>query len=626
MSPEAQAGGPAIGSEFAGHRVEAVIGRGGMGVVYRARNLALDRLRALKVLAPALSGDARFRERFRRESRLAASIEHPNVIPVHQAGEEDGHLFLSMRLVEGRDLREIVSAEGPPEPRRAAEIIRGAAAGLDAAHRAGLTHRDVKPANVLVGDGADAGRVYLTDFGISRTIGGGETLTGTGELVGTADFISPEQIAGGEVGHRADVYALGAVLHFALTGRAPFPRENELATLFAHANAPRPRPTEARTDLPAGIDAVIERAMAIDPSERYASGAELADAVDAALGGRGVAPAPPPADHEAPTRRLARQRRSRRWLLAGVAVAVLAVAVAAALLASGDDPGERVSAPKATASGPIEVGDAPVSLSVGPSRLWVSARGDNRVDGLSLDDGQIEFSVDVPSPSAVAVGHDSIWAVTNETDALFRIDALEGRTARVELPPGTHPADVTTYDDWVWVASGGRQSVLRIDPDRNQVDGEVQLGTPPRALAAGEGSVWVTNFAAASVARIDPDAARLDGSAIAVSESPNDIAVGEGGVWVTSFLNGTVTRIDPEEETAGDPIAVGGRPRGIAAGLGYVWVAVASEDAVVRIDPGAGRLAGDPIPVGKEPADIAIAPNDVWVANAAESTVTRITP
>ena len=270
MKESERAGAPAPGSEFAGHRIEAVIGEGGMGVVYRARNLALDRVRALKVLAPGLSADVRFRERFRRESRLAASIEHPNVIPVHQAGEEDGHLFLAMRLVEGTDLRQAIALDGPLAPGAAAEVIGAVAGALDAAHSAGLIHRDVKPANVLVGAGADAGRIYLTDFGISRsTRSGAETVTGTGEVVGTADFIAPEQIAGAEVDRRADVYALGAVLYYALTGEAPFPRENELATLFAHANAPRPRPSEVRPGLSTRFDAVVEKAMAVDPEERF---------------------------------------------------------------------------------------------------------------------------------------------------------------------------------------------------------------------------------------------------------------------------------------------------------------------------------------------------------------------
>ena len=297
--PEA---GPAPGAEFAGHFIEAVIGEGGMGVVYRARNLALDRMRALKVVSPRLSADARFRERFRRESRLAASIEHPNVIPVHQAGEEGGHLYLAMRLVEGGDLRHMVIVEGPLEPTEAAGVIEAVAAGLDAAHAAGLIHRDVKPANVLVGSGADAGRVYLTDFGISRTASGGETVTDSGELVGTADYVAPEQIAGDDVDHRADIYALGAVLHFALTGQAPFPRDNELATLFAHSNAPRPRPSQARPGLPEAIDPVVEKAMAIDPEERFQSAGALARALVGVVEGEPTVPF-------GPSRPAARDRR-----------------------------------------------------------------------------------------------------------------------------------------------------------------------------------------------------------------------------------------------------------------------------------------------------------------------------
>ena len=255
MSDGAGASGPAPGAEFAGHRIEAVIGEGGMGVVYRARNLALDRVRALKVLSPGLSADARFRERFRRESRLAASIEHPNVIPVHQAGEEGGHLFLSMRLVEGSDLRQMVILDGPLDPGAAAEVIGAVAAGLDASHAAGLVHRDVKPANVLVGAGGDAGRVYLTDFGISRTTSGGGTVHRHRRARRHRRLHRPgADRRRGRRPPRRHLRARGAVLHFALTGQAPFPRENELATLFAHTNAPRPRPSAIRAEVSPRLD------------------------------------------------------------------------------------------------------------------------------------------------------------------------------------------------------------------------------------------------------------------------------------------------------------------------------------------------------------------------------------
>ena len=626
------AGGPAPGAEFAGHLIEAVIGEGGMGVVYRARNVALDRERALKVLSPGLSADARFRERFRRESRLAASIEHPNVIPVHQAGEEGGQLYLAMRLVEGSDLRQMVILEGPLEPGGAAAVVSAVAAGLDAAHAAGLIHRDVKPANVLVGAEADAGRVYLTDFGISRTTTGGETVTGTGELVGTADFIAPEQIAGESVDHRADIYALGAVLHYALTGQAPFPRENELATLFAHTNAPRPRPSAVRAGLSPLLDPIVERAMAVDPDDRFQSAGALARELDAAVEGDETVPlapsrpAPPPTA-DAPA---LRPRRSRRWpWFAAAAIAVAAAGAGLVVGAGGDGDGapEPTAAPTPQAEKPIEVGAGPVGVAVGPERVWVAAREGGEVDGVGQGSGELDFTVDVPNPVAVAVGFDSVWAVSRDADALYRLDPLDG-TQPLEIPlgDGADPSDVATGGRWVWVAEAGAEEVARIDPRTNELSGRVPMGTEPRAIATGNGFVWVTNIRAASVSRIDPDGPERVGSAIAVDELPNDIAVGEGGVWVASNLNGTVTELDSDGHVIGDPIAVGNQPRGIAADLKYVWVALGGDDAVVRIDPAGRRLAGDPIAVGDDPSDVALGRHAAWVTSEGESTLTRINP
>jgi serine/threonine-protein kinase len=627
------AGGPAPGAEFAGHLIEAVIGEGGMGVVYRARNVALDRERALKVLTPGLSADARFRERFRRESRLAASIEHPNVIPVHQAGEEAGQLYLAMRLVEGSDLRQMVILEGPLEPGAAAAVVSAVAAGLDAAHAAGLIHRDVKPANVLVGAEADAGRVYLTDFGISRTTTGGETVTGTGELVGTADFIAPEQIAGEQVDHRADVYALGAVLHYALTGQAPFPRENELATLFAHTNAPRPRPSAVRAGLSPLLDPIVERAMAVDPADRFQSAGALARELDAAVEGDETVPlapsrpAPPPTA-DAPA---VRPRRARRWpwvVAAAIAVAaVVAGLVVGADAGDGDGALEPNAAPAPQTEAPIEVGAGPVGVAEGPERVWVAAREGGEVDGIGQGSGELDFTVDVPNPVAVAVGFNSVWAVSRDADALYRLDPLDGtEPLQIPLGDGADPSDVATGGRWVWVAEAGAEEVARIDPRTNELAGRVPMGTEPRAIATGNGFVWVTNIRAASVSRIDPDGPERVGSAIAVDELPNDIAVGEGGVWVASNLNGTVTELDSDGHVIGDPIAVGNQPRGIAADLKYVWVALGDDDAVVRIDPAARRLAGDPIAVGDDPSDVALGRRAAWVTSEGESTLTRINP
>src|SRR4051812_46991754 len=273
----------APGDVFADHRIDAVAGRGGMGVVYKAVHLALERVVALKLIAPALAGDPDFRARFVRESRAAASIEHPNVIPIYWAGEEQDVLYISMRWVEGRDLRRLIHAEGALEPRRAARIVAQVAAALDAAHERGLVHRDVKPANILL-TGED--HAYLTDFGLIKRVDSDATrLSTTGGLVGTAGYVAPEQIRGERVDARTDVYSLGCVLFHALTGRGPFAAAGEGAILVGHLQEPPPSTGDA------AFDKVIARALAKDPHDRYPSAGDLGRAALAAAG-EDVTPAP----------------------------------------------------------------------------------------------------------------------------------------------------------------------------------------------------------------------------------------------------------------------------------------------------------------------------------------------
>ena len=272
----------APGDVFGRFRIEAVAGRGGMGVVYRAVELDLGRPVALKLIASDRAADPAFRERFQRESRLAALIDHPNVVPVHGAGEEDGQLYLVMRYVEGTDLHRLLKQEGPLPPERAAEYVAQVAAALDAAHAAGLVHRDVKPANVLIaGDHA-----YLGDFGLTRLLSSEEQLTETGQWLGTTDFSSPEQLQGLRVDARADIYSLGCVLHAALLGRPPYPRATVPATLLAHLQDPVPRPSESGA--PSGFDRVMARALAKDPEDRYLSAGDLGRAALAAAAGEPV--------------------------------------------------------------------------------------------------------------------------------------------------------------------------------------------------------------------------------------------------------------------------------------------------------------------------------------------------
>jgi serine/threonine-protein kinase len=270
------------GAEFAGCRIEAVAGRGGMGVVYRATELSLGRPVALKLLAPDRAGDREFRERFQRESRMAAAIDHPNVIPVYAAGESDGSLYLVMRYVGGTDLHKLLRDEGPLDPERAAELVAQLASALDAAHAAGLVHRDVKPANVLLaGDHA-----YLSDFGLTRLAGSDTSLTNSGQWIGTVEYCSPEQLQGGRTDARADVYSLGCVLYAALCGGPPFSQGTVPATMLAQLHDPPPLPSEHGA--PREFDRVVARALAKQPENRYPSTGDLGRAALAAARGEPV--------------------------------------------------------------------------------------------------------------------------------------------------------------------------------------------------------------------------------------------------------------------------------------------------------------------------------------------------
>lgn len=275
-----------IGSTLGGYRIEGIIGQGGMGVVYRATQLRLHRTVALKVIAPELANDPSFRERFDRESTVTASIDHPHVVPVHEANELDGLLYIVMRYVEGQDLCSVISDSGRLDPVRAARLIAQVGAALDAAHVRGMVHRDVKPGNILVSGRPPEEHAYLTDFGLTKQVASDQGLTRTGEWVGTLDYVAPEQIEGRMVDARTDVYALGCVLYEALTGQVPFQRDSSVAKMFAHMNDPAPPMADTVPNLPSALDEVVRRAMAKDPADRYLSAGDFGrSAVAAAAGG-----------------------------------------------------------------------------------------------------------------------------------------------------------------------------------------------------------------------------------------------------------------------------------------------------------------------------------------------------
>src|SRR5438552_4109534 len=246
-----------LGTTIGGYRIDSLIGRGGMGTVYLAEHAGLQRKVALKVLSAELADDPKFRERFVRESRVAASIEDPNIVPIYEAGEADGVLFIAMRYVRGTDVKALIAHEGAFSPRRAVSIISQVASALDAAHAEGLIHRDIKPANILLVPAPDTSRpdkVYLSDFGLTKRASSDSGLTSTGQFVGTLDYAAPEQIEGNPLSPQTDVYSLGCVLYECLTARVPYQRDQDLARMHAHLMDPPPRVTDIRPELPSRID------------------------------------------------------------------------------------------------------------------------------------------------------------------------------------------------------------------------------------------------------------------------------------------------------------------------------------------------------------------------------------
>ncbi|MGZ4558523.1 MAG: protein kinase domain-containing protein [Mycobacteriaceae bacterium] len=269
---------PRIGTVFAGYRIDAVLGRGGMSVVYRADNVRLGNKIALKVLAPELSENEAFRERFVRESKVAASINHPNIIPIYDAGDQGGLLYIVMRYIEGSDLQALLRRDGPLELGRAVNLIAQAGSALQSAHERGLIHRDIKPGNILVeriGGGEVLEHVYLADFGLTKHTLSNSGLTQTGQFLGTVDYVAPEQIKGEAVDRRSDVYSLGCVLYECLTGVVPFLRDTDAGAMYAHLQDEHTPVTSLRFDLPPTIDRIVDRALAKEPADRYPTCAEM---------------------------------------------------------------------------------------------------------------------------------------------------------------------------------------------------------------------------------------------------------------------------------------------------------------------------------------------------------------
>ena len=580
-----------MGAEFLGYRIEEQLGHGGMGIVYRAYDLRLKRTVALKLVTPELALDERFRERFARETELAILLEHPNVVPIHDAGDVAGRLYLAMRLVAGTDLRKLLRAEGALEPSRALAICRQVANALDAAHAKGLVHRDVKPSNILLDE---AEHVYLADFGLTRRLEEKGALEGEGRSVGTPAYLAPEQIEGGHVDGRADVYSLGCVLYECLTGATPFVHGSRLAVAWAHLEEEPPSASERGSDLPVAIDAVLRGAMAKSPDERYRTCAALIEAAEAAFGIR------------------PRSRGRRRLVVLALGAATLAAvaAVATAILLAGGD------------ATPTVVPDSLVKV--------------------DLESGKIVDVVPVgriPGTEIEIVGR-YVFAASEGDGTLTRVDTRTGavvNSGKFDASGGLAAEGAKR----VWVASVRRRQVTLVDAALPLVAPEDQISCPcvplPRAtrgaaLTVGGGALWIAMYGAEGGVverwRLHP-LVRQRTYRLEYLDFPVEAKLGYGAAWIAlggrlGASEGTVLRVDARSGRA-RRIPVGRFPVGVAVGFGSVWVAQREDDTVRRIDPVTGHTR-EVIAVGHLPFDVAVDQGSVWVTSQCAGTLSRIDP
>ena len=606
--------GIASGVEIGGYRVEELIGRGGMGEVYRAYDGRLDRNVALKILAPRYADDDAFRERLLRESRLAASLDHPNVVPVYDAGEADAGFYLAMRYVKGADLRAVLRREGALPPARAIEIISQVAGALDGAHAKGLVHRDVKPSNVLIDE---RGHCYLADFGLTQSVSDRGQAT-DGSLLGTLDYVAPEQIRGDEVDGRADVYALGCMLFECLTGEVPFRRPSEVATIYAHLEEAPPSAPAHRSGLPPTIDAVFAQAMAKEPDERHSSCAELVADASAALGLVAAGP-----------------RRLRLAVAAAAFVLVVAAAALAAILLTSE------AAPAATSGSVVgidpESGDVtsryrvsthPGAITTSAGRIWVADYREGALWTLEPRTGELRRLTSVGEPRDLTALGGKIYVVSDSQEVFAEV--FTGTVARYDAVTGVRERKLDLYtcaiaggEGVVWSMGFSGDNRLSTELGELRIVGSVTLPYRERVsvettrinqrdLAVGYGSVWVLGDGVdRRLWRLDRESGRILAT-IELPFIPRTVAVGEGGVWVTAPLDDRVLQIDPETNGITASIPTGRGTSGVAVGAGSVWVTSTIDGTVSRIDPRTSEVV-DEIDVDGRPREIAVGAGGVWV-------------
>jgi streptogramin lyase len=511
-----------------------------------------------------------------------------------------------MRLIKGGDLRGLIDGEGRLAPERALELLGQVADALDAAHAAGIVHRDVKPHNILV----DGDHAYLSDFGLAKAFDESGA-TGDASVVGTAHYMSPEQWRGDSIGPAADVYSLGCVLYEAITGIAP----------FARAEA------DAEPEMPQGVEEAIRRATAKDPGDRYGSAGELIAAARAGAGSEVRPTAVLSHDHsERTTVPNASQgwfglrgRRAALWIFSGFAVIAIAIAAAIFVLLGSEGP---------SVSAPIAVGTPPLRITADGQGAWVTSERDGTVTRLDPDTGKQLRQVALRRGiSGIAIGSKWLWVTDPRRHELLRLDAKTLRHKQaIPIPGAPGPIALSSQPRRVWIADEDGKGIAVVNAeDGRRIRTQLPPLAAPLRLAVGAGGLWASSSSTASVRRIDLGS--LDpGEPILAGPRPAGITVAHGAVWVTNPPRGTVTEIDPSLREVRAQVEVGSKPGGIDAGTSAVWVANAADGTVTRIDLQSGEVDGDPIKVGPEPGAVAVGGEAVWVANNGDGTVTRIEP
>jgi YVTN family beta-propeller protein len=603
-----------------------------MGAVYRAEPLGLRRKVALKILAPELARDRRFRERFLRESQLAASLDHPHVIPIYDAGEAEDLLYIAMRYVDGKDLRTLIDQGGALETERAVRLVAQVADALDVAHVQGLVHRDVKPGNILLAQRADTPQhAYLCDFGLSKMVSSISGLTATGQFLGTVDYVAPEQIKGEALDGRADLYSLACVLYECLAGVPPYRRDTEVATLWAHMQEPPPPVTAGRPGLPPRLDDVLARALAKDPDERFPTCGHFA----AAARGDDEAAAPRVALRpRVPPRSLRRRGKALAWPwwrwgrrrlgALGVIVAAAAAAIAVVAVRGGSNDGGIVPLPPNSLGiidpasnevvGQIPVGTDPGAVAVGEEAVWVANVEDQTVSKINPGTREVEKTIGLGfAPESVAAGHGAVWVADADGGNVAKIAPFTGGVEEtIDVGAGGKGSiPLALGRDAVWVANENDFVVRRIAPDTERTVATIKEVQSPRAISAAGSDVWVIEYVDEVVSRIDTKANRL-AERVPIGERPTTVAVGSGSLWVGEAQENTVWRIDATTHALVKTISVGEDPDAIAIGAGSVWVANSRDGTVSRIDPISNEVVAT-IDVGAQVDGIAVGAGSVWV-------------